>query len=85
MFVEALNLGLEIPPTAKWSAKVKELYEFGLIKAKQIEDAASGELIWVCKGLSEASKSDMYMKKATRTDAMIADAHLRMSRYNGSR
>jgi hypothetical protein len=70
-FVEALSLGLVIPRTEEFSPKVKELFEAGLIKAGQIEDCISGKPIWVCNGLSDATKNAIYQKRAAAANAQV--------------
>jgi hypothetical protein len=70
-FVEALSLGLVIPATKEFSAKVKELFDAGLIKAEQIEDWESGNPIWVCKGLSDATRHATYQKRAAAANAQV--------------
>jgi hypothetical protein len=71
MWVEGLSVGLVIPRTEEYSAKVKELFEAGLIKAEQIEDCISGHLIWVCNGLSNEAKNAIYQRRAKETNAQL--------------
>ena|SRR5579864_1123323 len=70
-FVEALSLGLVIPRTKEFSTKVKELFDAGLIKAERIEDFVSGQQIWVCGGLSDATKNAIYQKRAAAANAQV--------------
>jgi hypothetical protein len=67
-FIEALSIGFVIPRTQQFSAKVKELSDAGLIKAEQIEDCESGQLIWVCNGLSDQTKNAIYQRKAKKAN-----------------
>lgn len=67
MYIEGLGLGFVIPRTQTNSAKVKELFDAGLIKAEQIEDCDSGQLIWVCNGLSNA----IYQRKAKEANDQV--------------
>ena len=71
MWVEGLSVGLVIPRTEEYSAKVKELFEAGLIKAEQIEDCISGHLIWVCNGLSNEAKNAIYQRRAKEANAQL--------------
>lgn len=71
MWVEGLSVGLVIPRTEEYSAKVKELFDAGLIKAGQIEDCISGRLIWVCNGLSNEAKNAIYQGKAKEANAQL--------------
>ena len=71
IWIEGLYLGLVIPRTEEYSAKVKELFDAGLINAEQIEDCMSGHLIWVCNGLSSETKNAIYQRRAREADAQL--------------
>jgi len=66
-----LDCGLVIPRNQESSAKVKELFDAGLIKAEQIEDCFSGQPIWVCNGLSDKAKNVIYQLKAKNANAQV--------------
>jgi hypothetical protein len=68
---KAWGLGFVIPRTQEYSAKVKELFHAGLIKAEQIKDCDSGELIWVCNGLSNEAKNTIYRRKAKEANDQV--------------
>jgi hypothetical protein len=70
-FVEMLSLGFVIPHTQQFSAKVKELSDAGLIKAEQIEDWESRQLIWVCNGLSDKTKNALYQSRAKKANEQV--------------
>jgi len=70
-FIEALDLGLVIPRTQENSAIVKRLFDLGLIKAEQIEDCDTGQLIWVCNGLSDDAKNAIYQRKAKKANEQV--------------